>query len=359
MSEVREPPAENTAAGGGPAAGETIPTPPLPPAPPEPWPAPFHPRHRDRRHPPSIFWPVLLIGIGVILLLWNLGYLPSYWWATLLRFWPVLLVLLGIEVLVGRRSTVGSIVSGVISLLLVAGVILLVVYAAQIPILAEWTRPAEVRTQHIEYSLEGVEQASVYIEWSSPPGRLSALGDSTNLIEGDIAYRGEIDFDVERHDDQAEVRLERSSQSWFWSFGFPDFSRERWEVQLSPQARLALDLDTGSGSCDLDLSGLQLSELVLDSGSGSIRLTLPAGSSFEARIDSGSGSVSIALPSSVGVRVELDSGSGSFNPSGRFRLVEGGRHGDGAWESDNYRTAASNIVLRIDQGSGSVTISDM
>jgi DUF4097 and DUF4098 domain-containing protein YvlB len=117
-------------------------------------------------------------------------------------------------------------------------------------------------------------------------------------------------------------------------------------------------LDTGSGHCDFDLTGLQIDTLDLNSGSGAVELTLPSASTFRARVDSGSGSVSIVVPEGVGARVELDSGSGSFHPDGRFRLVEGERDGDGVWETGDFDSAEHTITLEIDQGSGSLRIEE-
>jgi len=314
---------------------------------------------RPRRHPPSLFWPLMLIGAGVLLLLSNLGYLPWQSWAVLWRLWPLLLIALGIDVLIGRRSTVGAIISGLLILLLIGGAVGVVLFAKNIPALDNLTQPVEWHSEHIEYPLADVERASVTIDWTSVPGYLSALRDSPNLIEGDVTYRGELIFDANVHGDQAYVELDsRFSSSGLW-FGPSDFgSREEkdWEVRLSPQVVLDLNLDAGSGSCDFDLTGLQVSDLFLDVGSGSIDLALPPGHTFETRIDGGSGSLTIVLPESVGARVVLDSGSGSFRPDERFRLVEGERDDDGTWETGNFHTAEHTIVLSIDQGSGSISI---
>jgi hypothetical protein len=119
---------------------------------------------------------------------------------------------------------------------------------------------------------------------------------------------------------------------------------------------LDLALDAGSGLCDLDLTGLRVSDLTLDAGSGSIELALPSGSTFEARIDGGSGPMAISVPESTGARVVLDSGSGAFHPGERFRLVEGERDDDGVWETEDFHTAEHAIKLKIDQGSGPVSI---
>jgi hypothetical protein len=318
---------------------------------------PLENTHRPRRRPPSFFWPLVLIGAGVILLLSNLGYLPWQSWNVLWRLWPLLLVALGIDVLIGRRSMVGVIVSTLLILLLIGGAVAVVLFAQNIPALVEMTGPAELRTEHIEYPLKGVERASVTIDWTSTPGYLSALQDSPNLIEGDVAYRGQLIFNVDLRRSQADVKLDsRYSGPWFGPFDFYNQEEDRWDVKLSPRLPLDLTLDAGSGPCDFDLTDLQVSDLFLDSGSGPIDLALPSGSTFEARIDGGSGPITMILPQSVGARVVLDSGSGPFHPDERFRLVEGERGDDGVWETDNFRTAEHTILMEIDQGSGPMNI---
>ena len=76
-------------------------------------------------HQPSFVWPILIISAGVGLLLNNLGLLPANSWILLARLWPLALVLLGIDLIIGRRSLIGAIISGVITLLVIAGVIAL------------------------------------------------------------------------------------------------------------------------------------------------------------------------------------------------------------------------------------------
>jgi hypothetical protein len=233
----------------------------------------------------------------------------------------------------------------------------IVFFAQNIPPWVELTQPIEWRTEHVEYPLEGVERASVTIDWTSAPGYLSALRDSPNLIEGDVTYRGLLIFDVDVRRSQASVNLDSHySGPWFEPFDFHDRGQGRWDVKLSPRAPLDLILDAGSGRCDFDLSDLQVSDLYLDVGSGSIDLVLPSDNTFDARIDGGSGSLDIILPEGVGAQVVLDSGSGSFRPDERFRLVEGKRHDDGVWETDDFRTAGHTVLMEIDQGSGSIRI---
>jgi hypothetical protein len=302
-----------------------------------------------------LFWPLVLIGAGVLLLLTNLGYVSWSSWNVLWRLWPLLLIGLGIDALIGRRTMGGMILSGLLILLLLGGAVALVIFARNIPGLADLNHAVQVQTRHIEHSLSDLERASVDIEWTSMPGYLDALHDSTNLIEGDISYRGELIFDVNVRGSTADVKLDRHfAGPWFGPFEFSGREENRWRVRLSPDVLLDLTLDTSSGQYELDLTELRISDLYLDVGSGRVDLALPAGSTFKGRINGGSGALDIALPRNVGARVALESGSGSFRPGERFHLVEGERHEDGVWETDNLRTAEYTIELEIDQGSGQI-----
>jgi hypothetical protein len=60
--------------------------------------------------------PVLLIGFGTLLLLINLGMVPMSIWGALARLWPLALILVGIDLLIPRRSILGSIAVGALLL---------------------------------------------------------------------------------------------------------------------------------------------------------------------------------------------------------------------------------------------------
>lgn len=326
-----------------------------PPIRPAPLPQAPAPAQRTRR---SFFWPIALIGFGVVLLLSNMELIPATGWAVLWRFWPVALIALGFDVLIGGRSVAGAIASTVIFLLLIGLAIGALVFAEQIPALVELARPAQLQSQYVEQPLGDVETARITIDWTSAPGTLSALNDSANLIEADVDYRGELIFDVRISGTHATVNLDSYLQGLsYGTLNFNDRDAD-WDVKLSPEAILDLQMDSGSGSGDYDLSELKLSGLVLDAGSGSIELRLPEASSFDGTIDGGSGSIRLIVPDDVGLRIERNDGSGSFDPGRRLELVSGDIDDDNIWETEGYDNAEVQIELYIDQGSGSLRIED-
>ncbi len=313
-----------------------------------------NPQPVPRRHPRSFFWPIILISIGTLLLLSNLGIVPWTTWNLLWRFWPMILVAVGIDILIGQRSAVGSVISAFLILALIGAAAGTVFFAEQLPLLTGYLKETPWQTSHVEQALEDYESASILIDWTSQPGTLGALEKSENLIEGELTYQGELIFDVQSRGSEADILLDtRLTENWV-IIPFQNSPDAKWDISLTPEIPLDLTLDSGSGSCDFDLSGLMLEELFLDSGSGSINLALPEGQSYPVKIDSGSGSLRITIPEDTGIRVKIDSGSGSFNPGGRFELVSGERDSDGLWETKNYNSAAYTIEMEIDQGSGSI-----
>lgn len=70
----------------------------------------------------DLFWPVIMMGGGLILFLIGLGQLPLVELTGLLAWWPVLLIMLGVDWLIGKRwPAVGAIAAT----LLVIGTLLL------------------------------------------------------------------------------------------------------------------------------------------------------------------------------------------------------------------------------------------
>jgi len=312
-------------------------------------------KHRERGYRgPSLFWPLVLIGVGVIFLLANFGYLQAEnVWAVLWRFWPALLILVGIDILFGSRSTIGAVISALLGLAVIAAVIALIWLAPQIPALRPLTTVAELRTERVTQPLEGITEARVVMDVGSAEATLYDLEESASLIEADVSHTGELSFDVSKRGSRAEVRLDvRRSAPISWFSG----QRERWHVGLSREALYEIELDAGSGTCDLDLSGLQVTDFRLDLGSGETTLKLPASGNVAGKMDAGSGGLDITLPDGMAARVELDNGSGEFRPGPRLQLVRGKERGDGVWETAGYATAANRVSMEIEMGSGIVSI---
>jgi hypothetical protein len=319
----------------------------------------------------SLFWPVVLIGVGILWMLANLNVLPNNTFASVFRLWPLLLIACGLDVMIGRRSPV---VGGVIGLLFVGGLLGLVMAGPALGL----AQTNAVKEETFQEPVNGAEKATIQLDTHQYPVDIHALSGSTNLVDATLQHRGTVIWTTSGTTER-RVGLAYREVSDFMSF---DFNPEaRWRIGLSPQVPLELLVDSGSGSVNMDLKGLMLNNLSLnsgsgsvnlhlpqgsqaysvsiDSGSGSVEVDLPAGTSLTVMVNSGSGSVNITLPAASELRVELrNGGSGSFNfPNRALRTSGNSDEDEGVWQTAGYETAKYQVeIIIVDQGSGSVNI---
>lgn len=298
-----------------------------------------------------MFWPILLIGAGVIFLMSNLGFLPADPWPLLWNLWPLVLIIIGLDILLGRRSVLGGVFSAILALLLVGAVVAMLFVAQSYPQWGGWTG-ATLRQEYVRQSLGGVEQAEVVIDFPSGTSRLFALDDSSSLIEADLRYYGNLNKSVSTSGHTARVRLD-SRWTGGWSGGWWR-GGSNWIIGLNPAVEYELDLDTGASDCEFDLRPLHVRSFNLDAGSGRVRLSLPEKGQSRLKLNAGSGDMDIDVPEGVGVRLEYEAGSGALDVPGLRELSRDGR--DAIYESDAFSTAGDSVTIELDAGSGDVRI---
>jgi hypothetical protein len=327
-----------------------------------------HPRYR------SMFWPILLVGVGIVWLLSNLGLIQAVSLGSILKFWPVVLIVFGLDMLFSRRYPW---VGAVVGLLAVAGVVALLIYGPKVGI----STNSDVKSETFATPLEGVKTAEYTFDTSSSPVDIHALDNNNlDLISADVTYRGSMHFDVNGSEHTTVSMSEYSDNSNWLDWGF-SFDNLKWDIGLSPEVPSDIMLNGGSGSINMDLSGLQLASLQTDLGSGSSSITLPqtkdpytvdiasgSGSvtiripdqtNMTLTLDTGSGSTNVDLPANAAVRIEVnDDGSGSFDlPNDLVKAPDSSNFDIGAWQTQSYETAKTKILVQVlGQGSGSISI---
>ncbi len=305
---------------------------------------------------PSLFWPLLLITIGIVLLLSNFGILPPGSINLLWRFWPLMLVIAGLDILLGRRSALGAIITTVVTIALIVGVVLFALVAFGSPEMVQKFDNATLKHETIQMPLDDITSADVTIDLPSVPVKIYSLSDSNALIEGDLNYFGTLYFDTSVIGEHASVNLDTRSQQLFIVPQLDSEKNPGWQVGLHPRVELDLILDAGSGALDADLSRLDIRTLNIDAGSGDMRIVLPADGQIRAVVDGGSGRIAIQVPEALAAKIILDSGSGIFHADNRFKQSESVVGDKLVWVTDNFAAADNFIELEIDQGSGAVFI---
>lgn len=298
-------------------------------------------QQRPERH--GLVGPVLLIGIGLVFLAQNLGWVQAGIWLNLLRLWPLILIAVGVDLLVPRRSWIGTLLSLLLILAVFAGGFWLSG--------VRFNGARSAQTEAVTVPLGSATRAEVRF---SPPVaalELSALSGSKDLVAGTVpqAGYGQVDAHSSQSGSTALVEITASGVYVVPAFGPSD---ETWRFGLTPDVPIDLEVSTGVGLVEADLTGLDLTSFDMEMGVGRIQVRLPAEGSFSGNLSGAIGEIEIVVPAGVGVRIQVDAGlAGVTTPSGR-------NFGPGEHEytSPDFGTAKHRIELRIEQAIGAVVI---
>ncbi|NBD36184.1 MAG: hypothetical protein GVY30_09320 [Chloroflexi bacterium] len=298
----------------------------------------------ERHERESIVGPILLIGLGVIFLLNNLGLLAWHSWGTLLRLWPVLLIAWGIELIFGDDSIWGQIIAAALIVAALAGAVWLT---------ATPSRLGAEQTLEISHPLDDAARATIRLERGAGRIIVDALEDSTDLVEG-VAYhlKGEkIREDYDKVGNEAIFTL--TSQNLFAQFTPQSSASPAWELSLNPRPDLTLNADLGVGEFSFDLSDMNLDEVVIDFAVGSTTVTLPEAGDYTLDIDGAIGQIIIEVPRGTAVRIDPDTALVGRDFPASYREA-----GD-AYVSPGYDEAESYAEVAVDLAIGSVDVREL
>jgi hypothetical protein len=295
---------------------------------------------RDNQHI-KLVGPTILIGIGIILLLNNLGYLDWTFW-DILTLWPVLLIAVGLEVLVGRKSTVGSIITALIVLGLIVGGVWFVGTSGG-------GRTAD-QTTTISEPRDGITAAQVTLAPAMAQVNIQALNDSGNFVEGTVGQRHNERL-VQNFAGGTPARLILKTGGMSRGIIGPG-RRYSWDLGFHPDVALDLGIDVGMGDINLDLSALTIDTVNVNFGVGDILVKLPEAGDCDINIDGGIGAVVIEVPAGMAVRVEADAAIVARTIPSNYTRV------NNRYTSPGYGDAEKQVDIHLGLGIGSITVQE-
>ncbi len=265
-----------------------------------PTPARVHERVREHHGYRSLFWPIMLIGAGVVILLANLNLLqinPASLW----RLWPLLLIVAGIDILFSRRFPA---LGALLGLAVVGGTIgLLLIAPERSESLLGIPQPLEPQTSRFSEPLDGAEAAEITLELRPGPTTIRALDDSAMLFEAEVTHVFPVEYTVSGGRTR-EIFL--GSRPGPQSYNFePGFLNDlEWDVAINPDVALDLTVMASVGSTEMDLSQMNLDRLDFTGSVGSTEISLP-GTAFDLDVTTSTGETLIDIADGADVRGEV------------------------------------------------------
>lgn len=295
------------------------------------------PRYRG-----SIVGPIILIVLGIIFLLHNVGAVSWDVWRVIIKLWPVLLIAVGLDIMFGRRSAAGAVLVPLVVLGLV-GFGTWVVWS-QAPGQA-WVR------EQVSETVAGASRADVDVDFGAGVLRVGSAPGSDLLISGfiDVAPDDRVSRSFSVSGDTAYFRLQDQHITVVPFVGREGPDRT-WQLDLGRDIPMRLRLKTGAGSSRIDLTDVQVTDLRVDTGVGETVLTLPRRGQFSAAVEGGVGQVTVRVPRGMAARVRVHTGIGGRRVSGDFDV-----QGD-VYTAPGYATASDRVDLEVKGGIGQVVV---
>ncbi len=298
---------------------------------------------RSAGHQGVPIFPLILISVGVILLLQTLGVIPWWIWGSLWRFWPVALVLIGLGFIL--RNAHPAIMSTLV-VLTVAGVVAFTWATSD-------TAWGDVVTSTYSEPVAEAERAHINIRFGAGELTVGSLpAGSEDLISATFTDREDgVDTSLTRNEGIATVNLESAGNGGFFFFGRPSSGRN-WDVQLSRDVPVRIDIDGGAGSFVVNLEQLTVTAFDVDTGASSVEVTAPVPiGHVQGRISGGVSSIDVRIPDGVAARISAGGGISSVDvDESRFPRT------GGYYQSPDYDSASDRLDLAAEAGVSSINI---
>jgi hypothetical protein len=201
--------------------------------------------------------------------------------------------------------------------------------------------------------LEGATEAAILIRHGA--GRLTLSGGAgpDQLLTG--SFGGGLD--ASRRTDGGKVIVDmrvrdRDVSHYFFPWGRGWAGALDWDIAMNPSIPLSLRLETGASESRLSLTDLEVRELSIKTGASSTTVDLPRAAGFtRVLVESGAAAIKLRVPQGVAASIQVKSAlAGIHVDRSRFPVSAAG------YASADYAGAAHKVEIFVETGVGSVDI---
>lgn len=285
---------------------------------------------------------ILIIALGVLFLLNNLGFIDfSVLWR-IWNMWPLLLVAIGFNIIFKEnQKAIYAIWIVFFALLIFYGIYLQKNYQSRhhMDRMGGNSRVVIEKSQVTEYGQLDLDLGAA---------ELTIDKEDKNLLVAEIRGRDLNYYENYKNNKQrAEISFEGVN---FRGVNFSVPHPSNYEFYLNRNVLWELDLDLGAISGEINLEDIPVRSIDLDFGAGELDFVLGDKSSeLIFYIDAGASSLNIKIPEGAAIKVDMDAALTSTNLDD-FDLI---RDGDN-YISRDYESADTKIEFDIDMGAGEI-----
>jgi hypothetical protein len=243
--------------------------------------------------------PLVSLGLGTVLILGNLGYLPWGGWNLLWRLWPILLIAWGLDVAFAHQKSLWSTIGRVaLGLLLVGGIIWLSVAS---PL------NNSIKTMTVSQSLDGARRSAITLK--DNVGEFALTGDAAQdkLITGTVGIPENMTLITNYtapKDGVSAYGLEPSGVIVVSTKSDTSI----WKFKLNSYIPLSLDSEMAVGNMVLDLSDTMVEDINAQMAVGQTYINFPAKVNITGEVQGAVGETILRFPKGTDVTIHFSGG---------------------------------------------------
>ena len=300
----------------------------------------------------GVFWPLLLIALGLIFLLQNFGFISGVSWLAVASLWPLLLVLIGLDIAFARRWPLPTLA---VEVAVIAAGLALVAYSPNMsPGVFVFGDGGGGGETDVALPRGDATQLSLTLNGGATHS-YHVSGGATQLVEAHSA-NPDLRLRVSGASGRPDVRLDQASSGFFRPVSAGDI-----QIRLANDVPISLTINVGAGDFDVDLSDVRVTDVKVNVGASSMNFVLPKPSGdVTIRMNGGASNIAIVVPDGVEARVGTTGGLLSLrsdNPRLGTTGSAGGVFAGGTFvETSGYTGAHDRVTLTISAGASSIVV---
>jgi hypothetical protein len=200
---------------------------------------------------------LIFIGLGTILLMSNLGYSSLSNWHFLLRYWPVLIIALGLDIIFPLRNLWVSLLGLLMGFALIIGIVYMVTNTVM-------EQSKTLSEEQFSVPAAGIEDSNVDLQMSAGTLKIGTQAKPANRIDGTLnLFDQSRIFKNEYTDGKTGYFSMKSSGIQFLDIQDDnmEFQDAAWNIQLNKNIPTSIDSVLIAGEMTSELSGIQQLDL--------------------------------------------------------------------------------------------------
>jgi hypothetical protein len=195
--------------------------------------------------------PLLFVALGTVLLLSNLGYSNLGHWQYLIRYWPVIIIAIGLDILFPFRTLLVSIVGLLLAAGLIAGLIYLVATD-------EGFQSTPLLSDHVAMSTDDLKEVSIDLQMNAGELKINSNAEPANAVEADLYLNeySKVSKDERINNGTGFFSMKSGNFQFFNVLDDEGQRANRWDILLNPEMPTRVENTLIAGQMTSELSDM-------------------------------------------------------------------------------------------------------